>query len=265
MASHQPRIDPGPKEWGVLDEDVQQCHRSQVVWNEGHLKSLSVRRALEGRGIRDVHNPDDIPQDLQQHLMRAGFWHAARMRRLPIDHRLITALVERWRPETHTFHMPVGEMIVTLQDVEAILGLRTEGRVVSGYTHGNWADVITQYMGISPLAADLRHGNLKMGWLTQHWGQWAAHSATHEGQIRYTRAYLMRLFGGFLLCDKSSSVVACRYIQLLDGDFEDTSMYSWGSAVLAVLFRELCQATSSGASDIGGCLTMSYRGDTNFT
>ncbi|WVZ98939.1 hypothetical protein U9M48_044309 [Paspalum notatum var. saurae] len=43
--------------------------------------------------------------------------------RLMIDNSLITALVDRWRPETHTFHMPCGEMAPTLQDVSYLLGL----------------------------------------------------------------------------------------------------------------------------------------------
>ena len=39
----------------------------------------------------------------------------------------ISALVDRWRPETHTFHLPCGEMTVTLQDVAMITALPIKG------------------------------------------------------------------------------------------------------------------------------------------
>ena len=51
-----------------------------------------------------------------------------------IDHCLISALVERWRLETHTFHLPHGEMLITLQDVEVIYELFIEGEVLVGPT-----------------------------------------------------------------------------------------------------------------------------------
>ncbi|KAG4926985.1 hypothetical protein JHK85_053471 [Glycine max] len=37
-------------------------------------------------------------------------------------------LVERWRPESHIFHLPVGECIITLEDVALQLGLHVDGR-----------------------------------------------------------------------------------------------------------------------------------------
>ena len=40
-----------------------------------------------------------------------------------LDRSLLTALVDRWRPETHTFHLPCGEMSPTLQDVAMLLSV----------------------------------------------------------------------------------------------------------------------------------------------
>ena len=51
-----------------------------------------------------------------------------------VDYCLISAVVERWRLETHTFHLPHGEMSITLQDVEVIYGLSIEGEVLVGPT-----------------------------------------------------------------------------------------------------------------------------------
>lgn len=53
---------------------------------------------------------------------------AGRRSPLPaLDAPLLTALTDRWRPETHTFHLPCGEMTITLQNVAMITGLPISG------------------------------------------------------------------------------------------------------------------------------------------
>ena len=70
-----------------------------------------------------------------------------------IDHCIISALVERWRPETHMFHLPHGEMSITLQDVEVIYGLPIEGEVLVGLTtmvDRNWSQLCMELLGFTP-------------------------------------------------------------------------------------------------------------------
>ena len=60
--------------------------------------------------------------------------------RVKLDRSLLTALIYRWRPETHTFHLPCGELAPTLQDVAYLLGLpivreAVEPRVEIGRAH----------------------------------------------------------------------------------------------------------------------------------
>ena len=66
-----------------------------------------------------------------------------------IDHGLITALVERWWSETYTFHMPYGQVTITLQDVEFLLGLPVDGEVVIGSTEKVWKDVCQDFLDFS--------------------------------------------------------------------------------------------------------------------
>jgi len=41
---------------------------------------------------------------------------------------LISAFVERWHRETNSFHLPVGEMTITLDDVSSLLHLPILGQ-----------------------------------------------------------------------------------------------------------------------------------------
>ncbi|CAN1312244.1 Protein MAIN-LIKE 2 [Linum perenne] len=43
---------------------------------------------------------------------------------------MITAFVERWRPETNMFHLYYGEAIITLEDVQFLTGLSVDGEPV---------------------------------------------------------------------------------------------------------------------------------------
>ncbi|XP_019262496.1 PREDICTED: uncharacterized protein LOC109240324 [Nicotiana attenuata] len=51
-------------------------------------------------------------------LTLTGFYRVIEVGRLQFDQPVITALIERWRPETHTFHLPIGDATITLEDVE---------------------------------------------------------------------------------------------------------------------------------------------------
>ena len=69
-----------------------------------------------------------------------------------INHCLISALVERWRPETHTFHLPHGEMSITLQDVDVIFGLPIDDEVLVGLTavvDGGWSQLYIELLGFT--------------------------------------------------------------------------------------------------------------------
>lgn len=98
-------------------------------------------------------------------------------RRFAYDRSLLAALVDRWRPETHTFHFPCGEMAPTLEDVSFLCGLPTAGQAVSAPdVPVTWrADLEARFQGIvrrpgapayRPLAADQHHGPTK-NWLLQ--------------------------------------------------------------------------------------------------
>jgi len=100
---------------GPIDGDVlwiQAKHVSEHVWNEEEDRKLHIRRV-----VPTYQEEEEIPEEIISLLRQSGFYWIMKMGYLKINASLIIALIERWRPETHTFHMRCEECTITLQDV----------------------------------------------------------------------------------------------------------------------------------------------------
>ena len=66
------------------------------------IKKVRYRKCVLPQGGLDPR--------IMQYIDAAGLTGLFKVPDMEVDHALTTALVERWRPETHTFHLPHGEM-----------------------------------------------------------------------------------------------------------------------------------------------------------
>ncbi|KAH1198040.1 Serine/threonine-protein phosphatase 7 long form [Glycine max] len=146
---------------------------------------------------------------------------------LKINATLISALIERWRLETHTFHMRCGECTITLQDVSVLLGLRIDGAPLIGPTNLDWTGLCEELLGVRLQERELEGSVVKLSWLAHHFPKLNNHDGNVEHLQRFTRAWILRFIGGVLFVNKSSSRVSLRYLQFLR-DFEHCSMYARG-------------------------------------
>jgi len=69
-----------------------------------------------------------------------------------IDHDLIFAFAKRWHEETSSFHLPFGEMTVTLDDVSCLLHLPIDGMLLPHefISRDDAMDLMIRYLGSDP-------------------------------------------------------------------------------------------------------------------
>ncbi|RYR12265.1 hypothetical protein Ahy_B04g069797 [Arachis hypogaea] len=93
--------------------------------------------------------PGRYNERVEEYLRQTDFYHASQIGVVQCQKVLVNALIERWHPDTHTFHLLIGECAVTLEDVAIILGLPTDGLPVTGMTMSSFealeADCLHQF------------------------------------------------------------------------------------------------------------------------
>ncbi|CAL2252354.1 unnamed protein product [Prunus armeniaca] len=64
---------------------------------------------------------------------------------------VVSIFVERWHPETNTFHMPFGEMTITLDDVSYILGIHVPGAAIAPLEDDSDTnfELLVNYLGVT--------------------------------------------------------------------------------------------------------------------
>ncbi|CAH9147212.1 unnamed protein product [Cuscuta epithymum] len=227
------------------------AHRADRVWYEpDYIDSCLKCVNCPSAAFQDEERDERVVNTLAY----AGFLGVEHIARMKLDHSLISALVERWRPETHTFHLPFGEVGISLQDVAMILGLPIRGMPLSGPTirdKAEWMNLCTQSCGFTPIASDIRTSDIMMSAITR---LPIVPYSTDEEVEQHTRSLIWQLLGGFLFPDTSATRIRLYFLEVLQGDLALTRRWSWGSAVLGHLYHNLCNGAKWGTKQVGGCM-----------
>ncbi|KAK1642808.1 hypothetical protein QYE76_060613 [Lolium multiflorum] len=152
----------------------------------------------------------------------------------------LTAIVDRWRPETHTFHLRAGEMTPTLQDVSMILGLPIQGDPLCMNTTSNgWRGQMEDLIGMAPPTPEDPKERTPAGAsfssIRTNFGE--CPQGANEDTIRtYTHVYLWYMLSRTLFADSGGKLAHWCWLKALT---VLEHRWSWGTTALAYLYRQV--------------------------
>ncbi|XP_028216531.1 protein MAIN-LIKE 1-like [Glycine soja] len=174
------------------------------------------------------------------------------------DRGIISSFVERWHRETSSFHLPVGEVSITLDDIASLLHLPIVGAFhdFQPLCTDETVLLLVELLMVSAEVAMTETGQcggpyVRLQWLrdvyqrrcqTQHWTV-AAH------------AYLLHLLGCTLFANKSATHVHVAHIQALR-NLTLAGRYAWRAAGLVHMYDQLNDASLSTSRQFAGYITL---------
>ncbi|XP_016667592.1 serine/threonine-protein phosphatase 7 long form homolog [Gossypium hirsutum] len=162
---------------------------SLIFLDNKHI-SVNQLQMVEDRILQcHIHNLPGPPSPLiETYLRETSSLHVTLVGwACKLDLKLISVLVERWRPNTHTFHLLCGECTIQL-------GLPVDVLVVSGFVQSlDWGTIYYDLLGV--VLETIYGGQIKMVWLQNNFAELAEDSTQERNAT--LRCTSFRLSGVF--------------------------------------------------------------------
>nr|KYP33064.1 Serine/threonine protein phosphatase 7 long form isogeny [Cajanus cajan] len=241
----------GPEDLSVLRNFSD--HVATRLWSDedrGELKIFNHGRKVKSFVIKH--------HQIQKLVDKSGLASLLLCNYQMVNKGLVFAFVERWHPETSSFHLPIGEMTITLDDVSCLLHLPIRGALFSQpvMDHDIACVYLEDLLGVSHKDAILeiratRGAHVRMSWLRDVYD-----ARCQEKRWEFaTRAFLLFLVGCMIFANKSTTYVDVALLDLFR-DLSACSDYAWGAATLTFLYEYLGDACVHSTKQIGGYMTL---------
>nr|XP_004506523.1 protein MAIN-LIKE 1-like [Cicer arietinum] len=235
----EPIFPRGPYDLSVLKE--YEHHIAINVWNGQDRRALNIvsngKKEDKFIDIRYV-----LPAQTDNWIIISELRHLQRCSLHMIDGNLISAFAERWHTETSSFHLPFGEMTITLDNVMSILSIPCYGEFFTPPANVNEDLAIVaavELLGVDYDKAVIETRTNRGASYSFEWLKAVFFKQLHEGRYDCaSRVYLLHLAGCTILADKSFTLVFAKYLFLFQ-DLDTCGKWAWGPAALVVLYDYL--------------------------
>ncbi|KAJ1401139.1 Aminotransferase-like, plant mobile domain [Sesbania bispinosa] len=247
--THEAGYEGGPRDTTFLRS--YESHVAQRLWigeDRGTLKVLTHGRKLK-------RPEDDYIWDI---IDDSGLGPLIEGTHSMVDRSLVSAFTERWHRETSSFHLPVGEMTITLDDVSTLLHLPVTRRLFSlpALSREDAKQLPVSALKVSLVDAitetEITRGvYARLSWLRDVYNS----NILSQNLNAAARAYLLHLVGCTIFADKSATVVRVTYLELFR-DLRTMGNIAWGAAALAYLYEQLKDASCHNTRQLAGYTTL---------
>ncbi|KAH1233731.1 Protein MAIN-LIKE 2 [Glycine max] len=223
----------GPRDPSILTDFAE--HVAHNIWSGQERPDLKL--VSHGRKVDKIGRP---APEIEGLIAGTGLSPLIRCSVITTDPGLISAFVES------TFHLPVGELTITLDDVASLLHLP-----ITGALHTFEPLVTSDAIGLLTELLEASGPHVRLGWLRD----------LYQSQCRTRRwvvaacTYLLHLVGCTLFANKSSTHVHVVHLKAFR-DLAQARGFAWGATTLVHMYDHLNDASQASTRQLGGYITL---------